>query len=181
LSPARHLTVTPESLDRWDTQRLTANTPWAEAQPLRISPQLRRTGSYERRGQPSRVIDRSNARKMLAERARAEAEQTTAARATLVTNGQIHLSDVKLLDSLAFRLFLALLGDALAARVPGSTEVTTSTGDGTLWVRLTALPGAPTVEIETIDGVLTGPDHLIEIVDLTAGSDECSVVASVAA
>jgi hypothetical protein len=30
------------------------------------------------------------------------------------------------------------------------------------------LPDAPPVEIHTVDGVLRGPEHLIEIIDLTA-------------
>ena len=54
-----------------------------------MSPQLRRTGSYERRGKPNRVIDRRAERRLLAERAAAEAEQT--ARARLVTDA---LSDL---------------------------------------------------------------------------------------
>jgi hypothetical protein len=65
------------------------------------------------------------------------------------------------------RAVLQSLGDALASRVPGEDHVTTSSSDGTMLVRLSVLPDAPTVEIHTVDGVLRGPDHLIEIVDLT--------------
>ncbi len=164
LCSARHLSVTAATLNLWEGERYTPNTPWTQAHPMQISPQLRRSGSYERRGQPNRLIDRSAARKLLAERARAEAEQAAAARATLVTDGPIRLSDLKLLDPLAFRMFLALLGDALAAKAPSASEVTTASGDGMLWIRLTEVPDAPAVEIETMDGVLTGPEHLIEIV-----------------
>ena len=38
----------------------------SEAPALEISPRLRETGSYERRGQPNRVADRSAARRVLA-------------------------------------------------------------------------------------------------------------------
>lgn len=167
LCPARHLTVTSATRESWESDPPTPNTAWAEAQPLRISPQLRRSGSYERRGQLHRLIDRSGARALLAERAREEAEQAAIARSVLATGGEIRLSDLKPLDQRVFRMFLALLGDALATRVPGASEVATSSGDGTMWIKLTALPDAPPVEIETLDGVLTGPEHLIEIVDLT--------------
>lgn len=170
LCPSRHLTVTRQTLDTWHDERVTASTTWQAAPPLLISPQLRRTGSYERRGQPNRVIDRSEARRLLEEQARREATETAAARAALTTGGPVRLSQLPQLEPTEFRLFLALLGDALAAREPGAREVSTTTGDGTLWVRLTAVPQADPVEIHTPDGVLRGPEHLIEIIDLTAAS-----------
>ena len=55
--------------------------------------------------------------------------------------GPTLLSDLDVLDPRAFRLFLALLGDALAARRPGDTEVKTVTSDGSLEVRLSPGPG----------------------------------------
>ncbi len=52
LASARHLTVSQETVAAWQ-----------EAPPMRISPQLRRTGSYERRGTPNRVTDRAQQRR----------------------------------------------------------------------------------------------------------------------
>ena len=72
-----------------------------------------------------------------------------------------------MLDARSFRLFLALLGDALAARMPGEAEIKTVTSDGTLEVRLSPVPDGGTVTIRTADGLLTGPEHVIEITDLT--------------
>ncbi|MBG6138316.1 uncharacterized protein (TIGR02677 family) [Longispora fulva] len=167
LGPSRHLTVTAQTLDEWAEQRVAAATPWAQAPPLAVSPQLRRTGSYERRGQPNRVIDRADARRLLLERAAQEAAQTAAARARLVTDGPVLLSHLGQLDPQAFRLFLGLLGDALSARGPHTKEVRTTTGDGTMEVRLTLVDDAGLVEIHTTDGVLSGPQHLIDITDLT--------------
>jgi hypothetical protein len=46
--------------------------------------------------------------------------------------------------------------------------VITTTSDGTLRVRLTLVDHAAPVQITTEDGVLTGPEHLIEITDLTS-------------
>lgn len=167
LSGTRHLMAGPDSVDPDSLDHLVpASTPWSEAPPVRISPQLRRTGSYERRGKPNRVIDRSAQRRYLAELAARESEQTAAARAALATTHPTRLSDLGHLDADAFRLFLSLLGDALATRVPGGDTVETTTSDGSLAVRLTALPTGR-AEIRSTHGVFRGPDHVIEISDLT--------------
>jgi uncharacterized protein (TIGR02677 family) len=162
LSAARHLSADTDSAPGV----IAAQTPWADAPPLVISPRLRRTGSYERRGRPSRVVDRSAERAHLADLARRESVETAAARAALATSHPTRLSDLGELDPMAFRCFLALLGDALSARVPGRRVVETTTSDGTMSVRLTALDDGRRTEIRTPDGSLRGPDHLIEIVDL---------------
>jgi uncharacterized protein (TIGR02677 family) len=166
LSPARHLTVTPETLDVWNQERIPATIGWADAPRLEISPRLRATGSYERRGSPNRVIDRSEQRRSLAEQAEREAEQTAQARHRLATSGETRLSQLGQLDRHAFRLFLQLLGDALAAKSPDQKETVTTTSDGTILVRLALIDDAEPVSVETLDGVLRGPDHVIEIVDL---------------
>ena len=166
LCSARHLSVTGETAGAWHD--LPQGTAWRDAPPIRISPQLRRTGTYERRGQPNQVRDRSADREFLRRQADHEAVETAAARRRLRTTGPTLLSDLDELDLRAFRLFLALLGDALAARKPGDTEVKTVTSDGTLEVRLLLVPDGGTARIRTADGVLTGPEHVIEITDLTA-------------
>ncbi|WFE22243.1 TIGR02677 family protein [Solwaraspora sp. WMMD937] len=172
LSPVRHLTVTTETLAAVEQRPVPASTSWAHAPRLEISPRLRKTGSYERRGSPSRVLDRSAQRRQLAERAERETAQTARARAALATDGPVPLSRLGELDTAEFRLFLHLLGDALAARRPDATEVTTTTSDGTLRVRLVRVDGAPPVRIVTADGVLTGPEHLVDITDLApTGAD----------
>jgi hypothetical protein len=72
------------------------------------------------------------------------------------------------LDPRAFRLFLSLLGDALATRAPGDAEVKTVTSDGTMEVRLRLVPDGGTAVIKTEDGMLTGPEHVIEITELAS-------------
>ena len=166
LCPARHLSVTGETADAWHD--LPLGMAWRDAPPIRISPQLRRTGTYERRGKPSQVRDRSADRELLRAQAELEAAETAAARRCLGTAGPTLLSALDVLDTQAFRLFLALLGDALAARMPGDTEVKTVTSDGTLEVRLSLVPDGGTATIRTVDGLLTGPEHVVEITDLTA-------------
>jgi uncharacterized protein (TIGR02677 family) len=173
LTPARHLSVTAATLAEWEDEEPPPGTPWREAPPIRISPQLRRTGSYERRGKPNRVEDRSAARELLRAEADREAAEFAAARRRLATGGPILLSQLGELDVRAFRLFLGVLGDALAARLPGDTEVKTTTSDGSMEVRLSLVadgPDATEVAIETDDGVLRGPEHLIEITDLAGAA-----------
>ncbi|MGP4091969.1 TIGR02677 family protein [Streptomyces sp. KR55] len=166
LYPARHLTVDADTLDRRTVRPVAASTPWAEAEPLRISPQLRRTGSYERRGKARKVQDRSEQRRRLAEIAARQAEETAAARARLATNGTTRLSALGELDPAAFGLFLGLLGDALATWRPGMTTTVATSNDGSMEIRLTALADGTTAEIRTPGGTFRGPDHQVEITDL---------------
>lgn len=168
LQSSRHLTLDADTALARVTNPVPPSTPWRAAPPLMISPRLRRTGSYERRGKPNRVIDRRADRRLLAERAAAEVEQTSAARAQLITEHPIRLSDLGHLDHDAFSLFLALLGDALSAGRPGEREIRTTTGDGSLEIRLAPIPGAAPVQISTDAGVFRGCDHVLQIVDLTA-------------
>jgi uncharacterized protein (TIGR02677 family) len=167
LSPARHLTIDNETLEARSDTPIPASTSWTDAPPLEISPRLRKTGSYERRGKANRVVDRTEERRYLAELVAKETAETTAARAALATTHPTRLAELGELDPAAFRLFLKLLVGALAARVPGERTAETTTSDGTMAIRLTKLDDAGPAEIRTPDGVFRGPDHLVEIVDLT--------------
>jgi uncharacterized protein (TIGR02677 family) len=168
LSAARHLTVDADTLAARGEEPVPPGTPWAQAPPLEISPRLRKTGSYERRGRPSRILDRSEQRRHLAELGAREAAEAAAARAALATDGPVRLSAVGELEPAALRLFLGLLGDALTALVPGCSEVSVTTSDGSMAVRLRAVEGPERAEIRTPHGVFRGPDHVVHIVDLTA-------------
>lgn len=163
LASVRHLTVTPSTQEIWAAAGLGNATPWAEAPPVEISPQLRRSGSYERRGKPVRVSDRTAAKAVVAGRARQEAEQTTEARRRILTDGPRPLSAFGELDPVAFRLFLGLLGDALAAMGPQATRSEVHTSDGELTVTLTRTSHAEVAVISTPDGELAGPDHMVDI------------------
>ncbi|MDX3579052.1 TIGR02677 family protein [Streptomyces sp. FL07-04A] len=169
LHSSRHLTVDADTLAERAAAPEPASTRWSAARPLRISPQLRRTGSYERRGKPRKVADRSEAKRRLAEVAARQSQETRRARDRLVTGGPVRLSRLGELDPLAFQLFLRLLGDALATWRPGTTTTAATSGDGSMEIRLTALDDGSTAEVHTADGVFSGPDHLIDIVDLTSG------------
>lgn len=172
LTPVRHLSVTGETEDAWAAADLGNATPWAEAPAVQISPQLRRTGSYERRGRAVRVADRSEAKALLIARAREEAAQAAAARRRLLTHGPRPLSAFGELDPDAFRLFLGLLGDALAAMGPRAETARVQTSDGELTVTLRRVPGAGVAVIRTPDGELSGPDHLVEIASAVDAATE---------
>lgn len=163
LTPVRHLSVTAETEDAWASAELGNATPWAQAPAVRISPQLRRTGSYERRGKAARVADRSEAKALLIARAREEAEQTAAARRRILTQGSRPLSAFGELDPDAFRLFIGLLGDALAAMGPRADTAQVQTSDGELTVTLRRVSGAGIAVIRTPGGELSGPDYLVDI------------------
>jgi uncharacterized protein (TIGR02677 family) len=171
LNSARHLTIDADTAQARRNSPVKPSTPWREAPRLIISPRLRRTGSYERRGKPSRVIDRRRERQFLAERAAAEADQTAAARARLLTAHPVRLSQLDELDADAFALFLALLGHALSARRPDEPETRTATGDGSLEILLTPIAGAGWVEIRTEQGIFRGPDHVLHIVELNSQAE----------
>ncbi|WP_084958885.1 TIGR02677 family protein [Thermoactinospora rubra] len=156
LTSARHLTVETEP-----AEDVPAATSWLEAPQAEISVRLRATGSYTRRGAPSKVVDRSAQRERLAAFVAAEREQAELARKRLATGRPVLLSELGELDPAEFRLFLRLLGEALAL---GPGEVTTRTADGALEIRLRPVDGY--AEIRTEAGVLRGPDHELVITDL---------------
>jgi len=159
LATSRHLGMDAEPVE------VTAATSWLDAPTVEVSARLRASGSYQRRGGPSKVVDRTEARLALEHQIAAEREQTEKAKASLATGRPVLLSELKELDRQEFRLFLRLLGDALAAGDPGQGgAVTTRTSDGSIEITLTPKDGL--AEIHTEDGVLRGPDHEITIVDV---------------
>jgi uncharacterized protein (TIGR02677 family) len=168
LTSTRHLSVTEQTLDRWAGQAGVTALTWADAPSVEISPQLRKTGQYERRGKANRVQDRSVGRALLADRARAEAQQTAAARRRILTGGPRRLSDFAELDAEAFPLFLALLGDGLAALLPGADRAEVQTSDGELRITLARIDGAGEATVRTPVGTLTGPDLLVDIAEAAA-------------
>lgn len=161
LSPARHLALAVES-------EASAATPWREAPPIVLHPQLRERGALPTRGAPPKIRDRSQDRERLAARMAHEAAQTERARAQLATGRATRLSELGLLDRHAFELFLSLLGEALAAQVSADEPVERLTMDGTLRVRLEPLDAASYAEIETDVGRFAGRDHRLTITPVSA-------------
>ena len=157
LAPARHLALTVAD------ERVNATTPWRDSPGIVVLPKLREQGVLPTRGAPPRIQDRSRERSVLAARVAEEAAQTEAARQRLATNRDTRLSQLGHLDASSFRLFLTLLGEALASQTDPNQPVERLTGDGTLVVRLVPLGPRSEAEISTDLGTFHGRDHLLLI------------------
>ncbi|NJO12186.1 MAG: TIGR02677 family protein [Gammaproteobacteria bacterium] len=156
LSPARHLALLVEDSTG-------ASTSWRDAPTVQILPQLREHGQLPTRGAPPRIQDRSKERASLAAHLATESVQTEAARRHLATGRATRLSELGTLDTHAFRLFLRLLGEALAAQTHPEQPVERLTADGSLRIRLEPLDAASKACIRTDLGVFSGRDHRVLI------------------
>jgi uncharacterized protein (TIGR02677 family) len=156
LSPARHLALAVAD------ERVSANTPWRDSPGIAVLPKLREQGVLPTRGAPPRIQDRSAERNLLAARVAEEAAQTEAARQRLAANRDTRLSDLGHLDKSSFRLFLTLLGEALASQTNPDEPVERLTSDGTLLVRLVPLAHTQ-AQIATELGTFVGRDHRLLI------------------
>jgi uncharacterized protein (TIGR02677 family) len=163
LAPARHLQINEETLDRFEARPISTNTSWLDAPPLRISPRLRKTGRHTRRGRLNHVIDRSREKALLAEAAETEARQIAAAQTRLAEHHPTRLSEIGDLEWDEFRLFLDLLGQALAAKVRDDETVEAVSGDGALRITLAPTGDDGIAVIRTSRGEFRGPDHFITI------------------
>jgi uncharacterized protein (TIGR02677 family) len=157
LSPARHLALAAAD------EKVSANTPWREAPGIAVLPKLREQGVLPTRGAPPRILDRSEERRLLAARVAEEAAQTESARQRLATSRETRLSELGRLDKSTFRLFLTLLGEALATQTDPDEPVERLTSDGTLIVRLVPLDPRSQAEIATDLGIFRGRDHRVLI------------------
>ena len=166
LTSARHLTADSALVDALEARQVPSSTSWLDGPAVPISARLRATGRYQRPGFTRPVVDRGDALRLLAEQLESEREQTEAARRRLASGRPTRLSDLGTLDQDEFALFLALLGDALAAGPPTDEGVVTLTSDGSLEVRLVPMRDGSRAEIHTPVGIFRGEDHLITITDL---------------
>lgn len=157
LNPARHLSLAAIDED------VAANAPWADSPPIAIIPRLRERGQLARRGAPPRVRDRSVERELLAQQLAEESAQVRAARTRLANGRAIQLSDLGRLDRHEFRLFLALLSEALSAQRHPDQPINRTTGDGLIHVLLQPLPSDTRARLNTDLGCFSGRDHIITI------------------
>jgi uncharacterized protein (TIGR02677 family) len=163
LSSCRHLSIDQASLVDREARPIPAQTSWLEAPALRISPRLRASGRYTRRGRPNNVIDRSADKQRLAALAREEAAQIAAAQRRIARGERVRLSEIGELDELSFGLLLDLLGEALSRKTRADEEVVATSADGTLQIALGPTGDSRLARIRTSNGELTGPDHFVTI------------------
>ncbi len=171
MAPARHLRINEETLDFREQSGETGKTSWLDAEPMWLSPRLRRTGRSTRSGRAPDIIDFSAEREALRREAERENAQILRAREQLATGDRMFLADFEVLDPSSFDLLLDLLGQAMTEKGnrtgpsdPGDAVVATST-DGSLTIELwEARSGDLTLaNIETTRGVLTGPNFEVRI------------------
>lgn len=178
LGSARHLTGMPagSGTDGSPATTVPSSTSWLHAPPVEIAARLRQTGRYQRRGHPTRVADRSQARAELARRVEAERLAAERARRRLATGRPTRLAELGGAEGLDYgelTLFLRLLGDALAAGPGPDGRIHTVTADGSYRITLEPVPDGPdgpdcpVVAVRSSEGVIWTPDHIITIVDLT--------------
>lgn len=163
LGGSRHLKIDAATLDAFAEADVSPRTSWLDAPPLRLTPRLRKTGRYTRRGRTAKVIDRSEDKRRLELLAAEQRRQIDAARDELITDGAVRLSDLGHLDRDAFHLFLDLLGQALARRVDEWETVVAGSSDGALEIVLQPLDDGSTATLETEAGLFSGMDHRVEI------------------
>lgn len=163
LTPSRHLTIDSESLVEREAKPVRPQTSWVSAPAITITPRLRTTGFYTRRGPGKAVIDRSQQKAYLAAMVKEEAAQLEAARAELLAKGETRLTTLGPLSGPGFNLFLDLLADALAGNAEEGKPIEVRSTDGTLSIRLVPTLDGQEARIETPSGTFSGPDHFIHI------------------
>jgi uncharacterized protein (TIGR02677 family) len=153
----RHLQVDEETLLHRDQTGESSNLSWTEAQPLVLTPRLRETGRYNRKGGPNTVIDIREDQRAAEIRARREAEQLEKAQAVFLKNGPCKLSELPYLSETEFGLFLELLGETLSLMPNFENPIQNASSDGSLFLTLEPLPDG-LAHIETEIGTLTARD-----------------------
>ncbi len=125
LAPARHLTVDSNRLEEMDGSPVSADTSWADAPPVIIDPQLRRSGRQRTASAVRSIVDTSEARQQLKQQLAEEREEEAAIRQELLNLGRRRLSEVGNISPGSFGLLMDLVGSATDARRP---DIETSTG-----------------------------------------------------
>jgi uncharacterized protein (TIGR02677 family) len=167
MTPARHLRINEETLERREQAGESVRTSWLEAEPMWLEPRLRKSGRAGSTGRVPEMVDLSRERELLRRMSAEENAQIARAHRLLARGEPMWLSDFAELESAAFDLLLDLLGRAMTAAAGRSQDefpvVATST-DGSLCIEL-ASPADPqrTVRICTSAGTLRGPDHRVTI------------------
>lgn len=163
LAPARHLSIDADTLAARELEPVPPATPWAAAPPLVISPRLRATGSWERRGAPARVRDRAAEKRAIALALEERQAALDAVRGQLLTDGPVPLDELRVRSPEALQAFLGLVGQALGRRRGLDEAVRLASLDGAFVITLQSGPAEPLVTLDTESGRLAAPRHLIGI------------------
>lgn len=164
LASARHLAIDGDTLDARSREPVPASTPWSAAPPVEISPRLRTTGSWEKRGAAARIRDRSADRRAIELAIADRQEALDAVRAQLLTDGPKRLDELRITEPQALAAFLGLVGQALGRRADPRETVRVPSLDGAFVVTIEPAPAeGPLLPLLTPMGELRGPAHRIGI------------------
>lgn len=158
LAPSRHAVSGHE-----DTELIAPGTPWAEADPVPVSPNLRSSGRSGRVARTARVRDVGETVRRRRERALVQQAQAEQALRRLVTEGTVRLSSFGRLEHTLFEHLLSLLGQVLSEPPLSDGTRRALTADGRLEVVLGPVPDGCTATLRTPLGVFRGPDHAVSI------------------
>ncbi|MEO2035290.1 MAG: TIGR02677 family protein [Planctomycetaceae bacterium] len=154
LAPARHLTVDSNRLEEMDGVPVSADTEWAEAPPVVIDPQLRRSGRQRTASAVRSIVDTSEARLQLKQRLAKEREQEAAIRQELLNLGRRRFSEIGELSPGSFTLLMDLVGAATDAKRPNTTTSTGTSRDGRIQIEVDWTGMSHIAAIGTTDGTM---------------------------
>lgn len=169
-SPARHLRIDQTTIEQREQHPVSANLSWLDAPAIYISPQLRQTGRLPAAAPSRQIIDRQKMQAAIRQRLMAKEEQSSQARAALLSLGRRRLSEIGWLEHEALLLLIDLLDRA--ALQPGGSAVSE---DGSLRIRLEQESQPTTSTVETRAGYFHGRDAWIEIEDTWADDTQSMV------
>lgn len=158
LAPARHLTVDAGRLEEMDGAPVSADTAWADAPPIVIDPQLRRSGRQRTASAVRSIVDTSEARMALRQRLAEERQHEAAVRNEVLDLGRRRFSEIGELSTDSFGMLMDMVSSATDARRPDSTTATGFSRDGRIRIEVTWPEEATTAAIETENGTM----HLAE-------------------
>ncbi len=163
LAPARHLTVDSGRLEEMDSVPVDAETPWADAPPVVVDPQLRRSGRQRSASALRSIVDTSEARELLRQRLAEERRQEVAVRQELLNLGRRRFSEIGQLSPESFGLLMDLIGSASDARRPGSDTATGTSRDGRTRIEVSWPADPQAASINTVDGTMQLSDAVFSV------------------
>jgi uncharacterized protein (TIGR02677 family) len=175
LSPARHLTVSDETLVQRDQSPISSSTSWAESPPLRIAPTLRKSGRVARSARTPRLVDNREELESLRIQSFQEAEQLRRAREELLTPRR-RISEFPPISANAFPLLLDLLGEALTRAGEATGAMEAASTDGSMFIRMEPTDDGARCRLITDWGELRGRDYWVSIHDVAEPETTRSIV-----
>ncbi len=163
LAPARHLTVDSNRLEELDTAPVSPDTPWADAPPVIIDPQLRRSGRQRTANAVRSIVDTSAARQQLKQQLAQEREEEAAIRQELLNLGRRRLSDVGNISPGSFGLLMDLVGSATDARRHNLNSSTGVSRDGRIRIEVDWPTDKRLASISTGTGVMHLTDAIVTV------------------